>query len=93
MDETKENEKKKIKKRIEIKKSVKEIRIEKMKNIKRNVCIAAVTIGVMNILLLNYLKIIHISHINFETIGTVAITITAIIIGVGIIVMIDCWKD
>ena len=64
-----------------------------MKNIKRNVCRAAVTIGGMNILLLKYLKIIHISHINFEAIGTVAITITAIIIGVSIIVMIDCWKD
>lgn len=64
-----------------------------MKNIKRNACIAAVIIGVMNILLLNYLKIIHISHINFEAIGTVAITIPAIIIGVGIITMIDCWKD
>lgn len=64
-----------------------------MKNIKRNVCIAVVIIGVMNILLLNYLKIIHISHINFEAIETVVITINAIIIGVGIIVTIDCWKD
>lgn len=52
-----------------------------MKNIKRNACIAAVIIGVMNVLFLDYLKIIH---VNFDVIGTVAI----IIIWVGIIVIV-----
>ena len=56
-----------------------------MKNIKRNACIAAVIIGVMNVLFLDYLKIIH---VNFDVIGTVAITIAAIIIWVGIIVIV-----
>ena len=56
-----------------------------MKNIKRNVCITAAIIGVMNLLLLDYLKIIH---INFDVIGTVAITVAAIIIWVGIIVIV-----
>ena len=56
-----------------------------MKNIKRNVCITAAIIGVMNLLLLDYLKIIH---IKFDVIGTVAITVAAIIIWVGIIVIV-----
>ena len=56
-----------------------------MKNIKRNVCITAAIIGVMNLVLLDYLKIIH---INFDVIGTVAITVAAIIIWVGIIVIV-----